>query len=129
MHCPNKNPSHRGCGWLGRSNKLSCYSTDKHLILAVCLINGLRHRRHEYLEATAEARHNRGDLARRLYHLRLHKISRQLHPPVCGPCPRAVSPPSACKKSVVTPPCRCVRWIVRLTSSPLPGASTAVSLT
>src|SRR5215211_7506733 len=54
-------------------------STDEHLILGVSLINGLRHRRHENLEATAEARHNRRQLARRLYHLRLYIIRRQRH--------------------------------------------------
>jgi hypothetical protein len=35
-------------------------STDKHLILSVGLIDGLRHGRNENFEAPAEARHNRG---------------------------------------------------------------------
>ena len=35
--------------------------------------------RHENFEAAAEARHNRGQLARRLYHLRLNEVSRQSH--------------------------------------------------
>ena len=62
----------RWFGFVG--NPLDFGSTDKHLILTVGLIYGLRHRRDEYLEAAAEARHNRGQLARRFYHLRLDEI-------------------------------------------------------
>src|SRR6185369_9645952 len=53
--------------WLKRS-------TDKHLVLAVCLINGLRYWSYENLESATEARHNCGQLARRLYHLRLNEV-------------------------------------------------------
>src|SRR5215813_1829521 len=57
----------------------SVCSTDIHLILSVRLINGLRHWRNEDLEAAAEARHNRGQLARRLYDLRLNEVCRECH--------------------------------------------------
>src|SRR5947208_516277 len=67
-----------------RLNHLEVYSTDKHLVLSVGLINGLRHWRYEDLEAAAEARHNRGQLARRFYHLGLNEISRQSHLLVCA---------------------------------------------
>src|SRR5689334_3147965 len=72
-----KNPNHRGCDGSGSRQPLRPCSTDKHLILSVRLINGLRHWRYENLEAAAEARHNRGQLARRLDHFRLHEVSRQ----------------------------------------------------
>src|SRR6185295_8670247 len=76
-------PNLRRMRWFGSGGIGLCFeSTDKHLILCVSLINGLRHRRHEYLEATAEARHNRGQLAGRLYHLRLDEIRRCSHLPL-----------------------------------------------
>src|SRR6266536_2692417 len=41
-------------------------STDKHLILSISLVNGLRYRRYENFEPATEARHNRRQLAGRL---------------------------------------------------------------
>src|SRR5678816_2296502 len=61
------------------SSQLIFQLADKHLILSVSLINGLRHWRNENLEAAAEARHNRGQLTRRLYDLRLNKVSGHNH--------------------------------------------------
>src|SRR5688572_11188171 len=49
-------------------------SADKHLILSVGLINGLRNRRYENFEAATEARHNRCQFASRLYHFTLNEI-------------------------------------------------------
>src|SRR6476619_2911701 len=50
-------------------------STDKHLILSVSLVNGLRYRRYQNLESATEARHNRSHFARRLDHFSLNEIS------------------------------------------------------
>jgi hypothetical protein len=49
-------------------------STDKHLILSIGLVNGLRHGRYENFEPAPEARHNRRQLARRLDYLPLNEI-------------------------------------------------------
>src|SRR6185503_20905074 len=57
----------QAAGWRQRS-------TDKHLILSVGLVNGLRYGRYQNFEPATEARHNRGHLACRLDHLPLDKI-------------------------------------------------------
>ena len=49
-------------------------STDKHLILSIGLVNGLRHGGYENFEPTAEARHNRCQLARRIDYFPLDEI-------------------------------------------------------
>src|SRR6266542_4420224 len=66
--------------WFGSSKTLLAEaSTDEHLILSIDLINGLRRGRNKNFEATAEARHNRSHLSRRLDHSRLYKLSRRSH--------------------------------------------------
>ena len=49
-------------------------STDKHLILSVSLIDGLRYWSYENFEPAPEARHNRRQLARRLDNFPLHEV-------------------------------------------------------
>ena len=74
-----KNPNHLSMRWFGFFDPLEMFElTYKHLILAVSLINGLRHWRNEDFEAAAKARHNRSEFARRLYNLRMYEV--------CGHC-------------------------------------------
>jgi len=50
-------------------------STDKHFILAVGLVNGLRYWSYENFESATEARHNRRHLAGWFNYLALNEIS------------------------------------------------------
>jgi hypothetical protein len=73
----NKNSNQILSGCDGSSFSSRCWrrwSTDKHLIVSVSLVNGLRYWRYENLEPATEARHNRGHFARRLDHFSLDEI-------------------------------------------------------
>src|SRR3954451_17662327 len=66
--------------WLGFESPdvMDCLS-DKHLILSVTCIYGLRRGSQEDFESAAEARHNRRHLARGRNHLLLNEFSRRDH--------------------------------------------------
>jgi hypothetical protein len=55
---------------------------NKHLVLAVGLIDGLWHGRNQHFEAPAKARHNRGEFTSRLYNLRMYEVSGHCNLPV-----------------------------------------------
>src|SRR6267378_1868360 len=59
-------------------------STDKHLILSVSLVNGLRYWSYENFESATEARHNRSHLARRLDYFPLDEIGSGYNLIVCA---------------------------------------------
>src|SRR5687768_13585798 len=61
--------------WFGFVHLKNSSSADKHLILSISLINGLRYGRNKYFEPSTKARHNRGQFPRRLNHLALDEIS------------------------------------------------------
>ena len=71
----NSNQIRSGCDGSSFKPLMRQASTDKHLILSVSLVNGLRYGRYKNFEPATEARHNRGYLACRLDHFPLDEIS------------------------------------------------------